>query len=129
MRVAIVHERFTEFAGSERVVEQLHQLWPAAPVFTSIVDPNALSGGLRDADIRPSRLQRKYSGGPDYAHLLPLLPGAFSHLELSGYDLIVTSHHAFANRVRPPAMTPVVSYTHTPARWLWDAAFRRRIKR
>jgi glycosyltransferase involved in cell wall biosynthesis len=88
------------------------------------VDEDVLPPGLRDADIRPSRLQRLYRGGT-YAHLLPLLPRAFERLDLSGFDLVVTSHHAFANRVRPPAGVPVISYTHTPARWIWDARKRR----
>lgn len=124
MRIAIVHERFTELGGSEKVVEQLHQIWPDAPVFCAVMNQDVLPQGLRDADIRPSRLQRWYRGG-SYAHLLPLLPGAFARLDLGGFDLVVTSHHAFANRVRPAADIPVISYTHTPARWIWDPRTRR----
>jgi len=125
MRVAIVHERFTELGGSERVVEQLHAIWPDAPVYAAIVDRSTLPPGLVDADVRPSRLQARYRGGGTYAHLLPFLPRAFAELDLHAYDLAVTSHHAFANRVRPPADVPVISYTHTPARWIWDARTRR----
>ncbi|MBV8951783.1 MAG: glycosyltransferase [Actinobacteria bacterium] len=47
-----------------------------------------------------------------------------SRIDLSGVDLVITSHHAFANRVRPPGGVPVVSYTHTPARWIWEASMR-----
>jgi glycosyltransferase involved in cell wall biosynthesis len=90
-----------------------------------VVDPDAVPASLRDADLRPSRLQRHYHGGPDYSRLLLRMPGAMAHLDLRDFDVVVTSHHAFANRVRPPATTPVVSYTYTPARWLWDAQFRR----
>ena len=122
VRVAIVHERFTELGGSERVVEQMHELWPTAPIHAAVVDRDALPDGLRDADIRPTKLQRLYRGGRGYAHLLPLLPAAMRSIDLSGADVVVTSHHAFANRVRPPAGVPVVSYTHTPARWIWEPA-------
>jgi len=123
-RVAIVHEKFTIDAGSERVVEQMHALWPDAPIFTSVCDPTTLAPGLRDADIRPvGWLQRLYRGGDHYAHLLPLMPLAHASHDLDGYDLVVTSHHAFANRVRVHDV-PVVSYTHTPARWIWDASMR-----
>ena len=125
MRIAIVHERFTVYAGSERVVEQLHLMWPDAPIYTTICDPEILGPILRDADVRTSALQRLYRGGDHYAHLLPLLPIAMRRFDLSGYDLVLTSHHAFANRVRPPAGTPVVSYVHTPARWIWEASTRR----
>lgn len=123
-RVAIVHEKFTIDAGSERVVEQMHALWPDAPIFTSVCDAATLAPGLRDADIRAVPwLQRLYRGGDRYAHLLPLLPIAHRSHRFDGFDVVVTSHHAFANRVRA-AGRPVVSYTHTPARWIWDASTR-----
>ncbi len=125
MRVAIVHERFTELGGSERVVEELHRIWPDAPVFTPIADPAAVPPGMAGAELRLSPLQRLYRGGRQYAHLLPLLPRAMAGFDLSGFDVVVTSHHAFANRVRPPAGVPVLSYTHTPARWIWSSRMRR----
>jgi glycosyltransferase involved in cell wall biosynthesis len=124
VKVAIVHERFTELGGAERVVEALHGIWPDATVHAPLVDRAALPEGLLGADIRSSPLQRLYRGGPGYAHLLPLLPLAMARLDLSGADLVITSHHAFANRVRPPAGVPVVSYTHTPARWIWEPSMR-----
>jgi glycosyltransferase involved in cell wall biosynthesis len=125
MRVAIVHERFTELGGSERVVEQLHRLWPDAVVHAPVIDRNALPPGLAEATLQPSALQSLLRGGGSrYSHLLPLLPLAMTHLDVGDVDLVVTSHHAFANRVRPPAGVPVVSYTHTPARWLWDPTMR-----
>jgi glycosyltransferase involved in cell wall biosynthesis len=119
-----VHERFTELGGAEAVVEQLHRIWPRAAVFAGLVDPETVPPGLAGADLRPSALQRLYRGGRTYAHLLPLLPGAFARLDLRGFDVVVTSHHAFANRVRPPAGVPVVSYTLTPARWIWKREMR-----
>jgi glycosyltransferase involved in cell wall biosynthesis len=125
LRVAIVHERFTELGGSERVVEQLHRLWPDAIIHAAIIHRASLPPGLAGAELRPSALQRLFRGREGrYAHLLPLLPLAMAKLDLGDVDLVVTSHHAFANRVHPPAGVPVVSYTHTPARWLWDPAMR-----
>jgi glycosyltransferase involved in cell wall biosynthesis len=56
--------------------------------------------------------------------LLPLLPWAARHHDLSGYDLVITSHHQFANRVRADAAATVVSYVHSPARWMWDPEMR-----
>ena len=123
-RVALVHERFTEDGGSEKVVEQLHRMWPDARVHAPIVDPAAVPPGMRDADIRHGPLQRLYRGGPQYSHLLPLLPYAMARIDVGDVDLVVCSHHAFANRVRPPEGVPVVAYVHTPARWLWDPLMR-----
>lgn len=124
LRVAIVHEKLTVLAGSEKVVEQMHLVFPDAPIFTTVHDRAVSRPILGDADIRSSPLQHMYRGGDSYAHLLPLLPWAVSHFDLRGFDLVVASHHAFANRVRAPAGTRVISYTHTPARWIWDPAAR-----
>lgn len=122
-RVAIVHERFTEPGGSERVVEQLHALWPDSTIHAALVDPAAIPAGLAGADIRPSVLQPLYRGGRRYAHLLPLLPPAMARLDVSDADVVIASHHAFANRVRPRPDAVLISYTHTPARWLWEPDF------
>ena len=122
-RVAIVHERFTEPGGSERVVEQLHAMWPDATVHAGLVDRTALPAGLRDVDVRPSMLQPCYRGGRRYAHFLPLLPAAMARLDVSDADVVIASHHAFANRVRPRPGALLISYTHTPARWMWEPGF------
>jgi glycosyltransferase involved in cell wall biosynthesis len=125
VRVAIVHERFTIWGGAERVVEEIHRMYPGATIHAALVDPPVLSPLLAAADIRTTPLQRLYRGHDRYAHLLPLLPFAFARMELADVDLVVTSHYAFANRVQPPKGVPVVSYVHTPARWIWDPAMRR----
>ena len=122
--VAIVHERFTELAGSEKVVEVLAEIWPDATLYAPIVDRSVLPAGLRDREIRTSSLQRRYHGG-DYRNLLPLLPRALAGMDLGSPDLVIVSHHAFANRARVPTGAAMVSYTHTPARWIWDPAQRR----
>jgi glycosyltransferase involved in cell wall biosynthesis len=123
-RVAIVHERFTELGGSERVVEQLVKMWPEATVYTTVVDRSALPSGLRDADIRPSSLQHLYRGGTSYAHLLPFFPSAIRRIDVEDADLVVASHHAFSNWVKVPSRSRFISYVHTPARWMWDRTMR-----
>lgn len=123
LRVQIVHERFTELGGSERVVEQMHATWPDSVVHAPLVDRRVLPPGIPPAAVWASPLQRLYRGGSGYAHLLPALPLAMSRFDTSGADVVVTSHHAFANRVGRHPDVPLVSYTHTPARWMWEPAF------
>ncbi|MBC3761724.1 glycosyltransferase [Quadrisphaera oryzae] len=124
-RVTIVHERFTEFAGSEAVVEALARQWPSAPLHAPIASagvlPSDLEGRLRSTGL--SRLLR----GSTYAHLLPALPVAMRSLRLAPSDVVIASHHAFATQValaRSASAVPVVAYVHTPARWVWEASMR-----
>ena len=125
MDVVIVHERFTELGGSESVARELAHIWPTSRVITPIADPGVVEAAGLDGRVTPGPLQSLYRGGPGYAHLAPLLPWSMARTDLSGADLVLTSHHAFANRVRPDPDVPVVSYTHSPARWMWDPAMRR----
>jgi len=122
-QVVVVHERFSEVGGSERVVEQMGRLWPDGRVFAPIVTDRVVQESSIDVPVSSSWLQRLYTAfGSDesYAHVLPFLPLAMATADLDDADVVVTSHHAFANRVRPRSGVPIVSYTHTPARWLWD---------
>ena len=93
-------------------------------MFAPIGDRQVASADIGDTPLSFSALQRLYRGDGRYAHLLPLLPRAMASADLGDADLVITSHHAFANRVRLPRGTPVISYTHSPARWIWDPSTR-----
>lgn len=126
-RLTIVHERFTELGGAEQVVGVLAQLWPDAEVFTTVVDSSALPPGLDPSRVRPHpRLQRAWRRTGSYVPLLPLLPEALRRVPLEGVDVVVLSHHAFALHAANAAGsdTLVAAYVHTPARWIWDPAYR-----
>jgi glycosyltransferase involved in cell wall biosynthesis len=122
LRVTVVHERFTDFAGSEKVVSELAREWPDAPVLAPLLRPEildeVLTGRVRGTAL--SRLLR----GDTYAHLLPLLPLAMRRLPVGDADIVVASHHAFANQVVHATAAPVVSYVHSPARWVWEPSMR-----
>jgi glycosyltransferase involved in cell wall biosynthesis len=121
-RVAIVHERFTEYAGSEAVVEQLAREWPDAPILAPIGRPGVLPADL-EARLRTTALSRLLRGG-GYAHLLPALPVAMRRLPVPDADVVIASHHAFATQVVHATSAPVVAYVHSPARWVWDPSMR-----
>lgn len=121
LRVVVVHERFTEIGGSEHVLEQLASLQPNTRVFAPVVDRSLLGNGLSGVDVSSSGLQRLYRSSGSYAHLLPFLPMAMTSADLSDADVVLTSHHAFANRVRVRPGVPIIGYTHSPARWMWDS--------
>ena len=123
-RVTLVHERFTEYAGSERVVAALAQEWPDSPVLSPVVLPETLPPVLQGR-VAPGALSRLVPSSGAYAHLLPLLPLAMRRLPVPPEtDVVVASHHAFASQVVHATSAPVVAYVHSPARWVWDPALR-----
>ncbi|WP_225730327.1 MULTISPECIES: glycosyltransferase [unclassified Nocardia] len=126
-RVAIVHERFTEFGGSEAVVGEFVETWPDATVYAPIVDPAILRAPVHA--VRDTWLSRAHAatGRRSHAPLLPLVPGALRRLPLrERYDAVLISHHAFAVQAALATDAPTIAYVHSPARWAWDKGFRAR---
>jgi glycosyltransferase involved in cell wall biosynthesis len=122
VRVAIVHDWFVAYAGSERVVEQLVTLFPQADVFSLIdflspADRRFLAGKT----VRTSFLQRLPLARSKYAAYLPLMPLAIEQIDLSGYDLVISSSHCVAKGVLSGPDQLHLSYVHTPMRYAWDA--------
>jgi glycosyltransferase involved in cell wall biosynthesis len=124
-RIAIVHERFTEVAGSEQVVEQLSLQWPGAPIYATLARPSGIPAGF-SAPPRTTWLESGYRliGQKSYAPLTPLFPRAFRQMDLREFDVVVVSHHAFATQAAFATDAPVIAYVHSPARWAWDRSLR-----
>ncbi len=124
-RIALVHERFTEVAGSEHVVEQLAKQWPSAEVFAALARPSGVPSGLSKAP-RTTWVDRYYGllSRRSYAPLTPLIPRAFRGLDLQDLDAVIVSHHAFATQAVFATNAPVIAYVHSPARWAWDPSMR-----
>ena len=121
MKTAIVHEWLTTYAGSEKVVEGFLDLFPTAPIFTLVHQPqNFVGTAFEGRDIRTSFIQNLPLGARKYQSYLPLMPLAIEQFDLSGFDLILSSNHAVAKGVRAGAGTLHVSYVHTPVRYAWD---------
>ncbi len=118
--VVLIHERFTELGGSEKVMREFAEIWPDGRIFAPIADESVTDLLFPDRSVSVSPLQRLYRNDGRYAHLLPLLPTAMGRADLSDADLIVVSHHAFGHRINAPQGVPLLSYVHSPARWMWD---------
>ncbi|WP_280402689.1 glycosyltransferase [Nocardia carnea] len=128
-RIAIVHERFTEYGGSEAVAGELARTWPQARMFAPIVDPAAAPAIAYPPwdTVAGTWLSRAYTatGRRSHAPLLPLVPRALRRLPLRDrFDAVVVSHHAFATQAVFATDAPVIAYVHSPARWAWEPAFR-----
>lgn len=121
MKVAIVHEWFDTYAGSERVIEQLLAIWPDADLF-ALVDflPDAERGFLGGRRVNTSFIQRLPLARRHFRKYLGLMPMAVEQFDLAGYDLVISSSHAVAKGVLTGPGQLHVSYVHSPMRYAWD---------
>lgn len=120
-KVVIVADWLTTYAGSERVLEQMIACYPHADVF-AVVDfvPEESRGFLQGKKPTTTFIQ-KLPGAKRFArHYLPLMPLAIEQLDLSGYDLVLSSSHAVAKGVIVGPDQLHVSYVHSPIRYAWD---------
>jgi hypothetical protein len=121
-RVAIVHDYLNQQGGAERVLEELHAIWPEAPIFVSIYDRERMPATYRGWPIRPTFMQRLPGVLRNHQPYLPVYPLAFTRLNLRGYDLVISSSSAFAKNVHPAPGAVHICYCHSPMRFAWNAA-------
>ena len=121
MKIAIVHDWLVTFAGAERVLTEMLALYPGADVF-SVVDflPERDRGFLTGHRIRTTLVQHLPQAAKRYRSFLPLMPWAVERLDLSGYDLVLSSSHAVAKGVVTQPDQLHICYCHSPMRYAWD---------
>jgi len=120
MRVAIVHDYLVQgMRGAERVVLEMHECWPDAPIHTLLYDKARMGGPWSGLDIRPSGLQWFPGALRLYQKLYPLMPLAVESVRLGPCDVVLSSSSAWAKNVRPPRGALHVCYCYSPARFLW----------
>lgn len=116
-RVAIVCDWLTVIGGAERVVYELHRLFPEAPIYTSQYDPGKIDW-FKDADVRTTWLQKLPKA---FKKLLPVLRAwSFSRLNLNSYDVVISASGAEAKFVRAAAGAKHISYIHAPTHYYWS---------
>jgi glycosyltransferase involved in cell wall biosynthesis len=121
MKVAVVHEWLSEWAGSERVLAQILACFPDADLY-SLVDSLSPTDRrhIGDRRARTSFIARlPFSGNKPWRYL-PLMPLAIEQFDLTGYDLVISSCHAVAKGVITGPDQVHVSYVHSPMRYAWD---------
>ena len=123
MKIALVHDWLVNYAGSERVLEQIIEIYPSADLF-SLVDFLPAAAGERnfihDKTVRTSFIQKMPFAKKKYRSYLPLMPFAVEQFDLSEYDLIISSCHAVSKGVLTKSGQLHICYCHTPIRYAWD---------
>ncbi len=120
LRVAIVHDYLNQMGGAERVVAVFRQLFPEAPIYTTIVDEQKLLPELKSATIKTTWMQRIPGIQRYFKLFFWLYPMAVRSMKLDNYDLIISSSSAYAKGVKKPGHAVHVCYCHTPMRFAWD---------
>lgn len=121
-KIAIVHDWLTNMGGAEPLVLEIHKLFPEAPIYTSVYDAKKMQA-FKDIDVRTTALQTTLPGKLRYKHVLwpTLRAKAFRELDLSEFDIIISSSSAEAKAVRKTRAGQVhIAYIHTPPRYFWS---------
>ena len=121
MRVAIVCDWLVVYAGAERVLEQILKIYPDADLFC-LVDflPKDQRSFIMDKKTHTSFIQNLPRAKKNYRSYLPLMPLAIEQLDVSAYDLVISSSHAVAKGVLTGPDQVHISYVHSPIRYAWD---------
>ncbi|PZQ50776.1 MAG: glycosyl transferase [Rhodovulum sulfidophilum] len=119
MKLAIVHDTMNVYGGAEKVLEELHLLYPDAPIFTAIHDPRVFPAE-RNWKVKTSFLQRVPGISRVHRAAFFAYPFAMSALNLDAFDVVLSSSFNFAHHVSLGPNTRHICYCHSPARFLWD---------
>lgn len=120
MKVAIVHYWFVAQRGGEKVVQELCDLFPAADIFTLVLDRDSLPPALAGRKITTSFINALPFAKRWYKNYLPLMPLALEQFDLRDYDLVLSSESGPAKGVLTSPRTLHICYCHTPMRYVWD---------
>lgn len=120
MKVAIVHYWLIKMRGGEKVLEALCEMFPEADIFTHVYCPGRISDVINSHKISTSLIQKLPFSTRLYQSYLPLMPLALKKLDLSEYDLVISSESGPAKGVSVKAGAKHICYCHTPMRYVWD---------
>lgn len=121
MRIAIVHDDLVQWGGAERVLLGLTEIYPDAPIYTSVYDQDneMLRRLFGSKKIITSFIQKIPGWRSLYKVLLPFYGLAFEQFDFSGYDLVISHTTRFAKSIITKPETKHICYCHTPPRFLW----------
>lgn len=120
MKVAIVHDWLAIYGGAESIIRILHELFPDAPIYTTVYYRENMPEDFKEMDIRPSFIQKLPFGKKKYTSYLPLMPYAFEQFDMTGYDLVISSSTCCSKGVITGPDTLHICYCNTPMRYAWE---------
>jgi glycosyltransferase involved in cell wall biosynthesis len=119
MKVALVYDRVNKWGGAERVLLTLHQIWPEAPLYTSVYNPKT-APWAKVFKVIPSFLQGFPGAKTNHEFYAPLMPLAFESFNFDDYDTVISVTSEAAKGIITKPKTLHLCYCLTPTRYLWS---------
>jgi glycosyltransferase involved in cell wall biosynthesis len=119
VRVAVVHDYFTQHGGAENVAGELYNLVPQADMFATVALDEYVPACIPRGRVQTSWMQNLPRIAEFYRLYFPLYPLGVQSLDLSKYDLVISSSSGYGKGVRTRSDALHVCYCHTPMRWIW----------
>jgi len=120
MKIALVHDHLAQNGGAEQVLRVFAEIWPEAPIYVVVHDPKNAGAFFATKDIRTTFLQQTPFGVKRYQWFFPFMPSAIESIDLSDFDVVLSSSSSFAKGVITRPSTLHINYCHTPTRFLWS---------
>lgn len=118
-KIALVYDRVNKIGGAERVLETLHEIWPEAPLYTAVYNPQT-APWAKKFKIVPSFLN-KIPGAKSHHEFYPwLTPLAFESFDFSQFEAVISVTSADAKGIITRPSTLHICYCLTPTRYLWS---------
>jgi len=120
MKVAIVYDRVNKWGGAERVLLVLHEIFPKAPLFTSVYDRRQASWAKVFPKVHTTSLQKLPLARRNHEYLALFMPWAFRQFSFVGYDLVISVTSEAAKGIVVGPGTKHICLCLTPTRYLWS---------
>ena len=120
MRIALVHDWLSNLGGAERVLVELHKIFPEAPIYTIFANKKFINQYLPEASIITSRLNKIPLINKFYKYFLVLMPSTVESFDLSDFDVVISSSVIFSKGLVLSLKTKHICYCYSPTRFLWD---------
>ncbi len=121
-KVALVHDDWVQTGGAESLFTTIAEIFPNAPIYTSLADWDKLPSEIDHKRIKTSFIQKIPLAKYFFKALLPIYPLAFESFDFSNYDLVISSTTRFAKGIITKPKTIHVSYVNSIPRFLWEDA-------
>ena len=120
MKLSIAHEMLVKLGGAERVLKELSDMYPKAPIYTLFHNKKKVKDWFSDKKIHPSTIQKWYKLGVRPKYLLTHMAKAVEKFDFKNADVIISSSSAFMHGIKTGKNTKHICYCHSPMRYAWD---------